>query len=341
VDRRFLDNGYFYLRQTAAQEKGQPLEGLEEAWYLEGRCTGVVSDDENAAIYVLRPRGTCVELDSAGKSRREFKLANADGAVIRLAHFGKENGTVLLTFRVWGAELHAHDLHGKQLWKYQSGIDDVWAKDLNGDKSDEVIVSGGYNGDAGLHVLDSKGQVVWKTTDIGNVWHVDAGDLSGDGTRQVVTTSATRQVHVFGSDGKSRKDVDAGCYASMVRVGKSEKDKAATIFVIGTSVADQTTEILRALSGDGAQKWSFQLSRGARAHCESAQLAPGRPWLAVGLRGGQVRVVDVAKGEFIGGVADQGMIPEVGWAKRKDAEAPLLLVATGDKLHAFRVTKAK
>jgi len=256
-----------------------------------------------------------------------------------------EGGGVLLTFSVWGEELRAYDLNGKQLWSYPraSGIDDVWGFDLNGDKSDEVIV--GYNGGTGLHVLDSKGHLLWKSAAIGNVWHVCAGDVWGEGTPQVVTTSAAGQVHVFGSDGKRRKDVDAGCYASMVRIGKlSEKDKVATILVAGSALgggADKETEILTALSGDGTKKWSLELPAGARPHVDSAYLAPGESWLAVGMRGGQVHVVDIEKGEIIASVNDQGKRPEVGWVTSKDAGTPLLVVATGSKLNAFRISKTK
>jgi hypothetical protein len=160
-------------------------------------------------------------------------------------------GEALLTFN--GRKLKAYDLSGKQLWSYPraTGIDDVWAGDLDGDGSDEVIV--GYNGDTGLHVLDNRGQLFWKSTVVGNAWHVCAGDVLGEGTSQVVTTSANGGVHVFGSDGKQRKSLDAGLYASMVRIGKlTRQDKSATILVVGTALgsrAAQNFAIVAALSG--------------------------------------------------------------------------------------------
>ena len=167
----------------------------------------------------------------------------------------------------------------------------------------------------------------------------------GEGSPQVVTTSAAGKVHVFGNDGKKRKDLDAGCYASMVRVGMpSEKDKAATVLVAGPAIdgeANRKTIILTALSGDGAKKWSVELPAGTTPHVDSACLAPGKSWLAVAIRGGQVYVVDTEKGEIIAAMSDQGMIAEVGWATSKDAGSPLLLVATGSKLNAFCVAKPK
>jgi hypothetical protein len=254
-------------------------------------------------------------------------------------------GKALLTFGVWGAELRAYDLNGKRLWSYPrtTGIDDVWARDLNGDGADEVIV--GYNGGSGLHVLDGRGKLLWKSTTLGNVWHVCAGEVLGDGKPQVVTTSVAGKVHVFDGGGKQSKDLDAGCYALMVRIGKpSEKDKAAMILAAGSALglgANQNTAILTALGGEGAKKWSLALPVGSTPHVDSAQLAPGKAWLAVGMRGGKVYVVDIEKGEIIASASGQGLTPEVGWVSGKAPGASLLLVATGGKLNAFRVIKSK
>jgi hypothetical protein len=332
----------FLVDASVAQEKGSALKGLEQAWSLEGAWTGVVSDENKGVVYTLGLGGKCVEVDLTGKKQREINIPQDSGAVVRLANLSRDGGKALLTFTAWSGELRAYDLNGKKLWSYPSGIDDVWVSDLDGDGSDKVIV--GYNGNTGLHVLDSKGQLLWKSTAIGNVWHVCAGNVWGERDPQVVTTSAAGKIHVFGSDGKKRKDLDAGCYASMVRVGKlSEKDKAATILVVGAALdegANQKT-ILAALSGDGAKKWSVELPAGTSPHVDSAYVAPGKSWLAVGMRGGQVHVVGIEKGEIIASVSDQGMSPEVVWATSKDAGVPLLLVATGSKLNAFRVAKPK
>jgi hypothetical protein len=202
-----------------AREGASSHKGLESTWSLEGTWTGVVSDRSRGAIYAIGPQGKCVELDTAGKQQREIKLPEGAGSIgsrpiergsaplLRIASLRGDPGKALLTFSRYGA-LKAYDLSGKQLWSYPPGhgIDDVWTHDLNGDGSDEVVV--GHNGGTGLHILDSTGKLLWKSTAIGNVWHVCAGDVLGEGKPQVVATSAAGKVHIFDSGGsKSRLSV--------------------------------------------------------------------------------------------------------------------------------------
>jgi hypothetical protein len=327
----------------AAQKKGPSATAMEQAWSLEGSWTGVVSDDSTGTVYAIGQGGQCVAVDSAGKIQRKIQLPGAVGSTVRLATLRGDGAKALLTFSVWGDELRVYDLSGKHLWSYPgaAGIDDVWAGDLNGDGADEVIV--GHNGGTGVHVLDGTGRRLWRSTAIGNVWHVCAGDVLGEGKSQVVTTSAAGKVHIFGSDGTTSKDLDAGCYATMVRIGKpSDKQKAATILVAGSARDDhRKVEILTALSGDGTKRWSLELPAGRTPNVDSAYPAPGKPWLALGTGGGQVHVVDIDKGQLIASVNDQGTNPEVGWVKGNDAGGPLLLVATGSRLNAFRITRPK
>jgi outer membrane protein assembly factor BamB len=317
----------------------------DEVWSVTGPWTGVASDDRSGAIYALGPRGRCVELDSTGQVQQEIQLAGDNGSLLRLAHLAKDEGPSLLTYGVWSAELRAYDAKGNQLWNYPRamGIDDVGAFDLDGDRVDEVIV--GYNGGTGVHVLNSAGKLLWKSTAIANVWHVSAGHLSSEKTAQVVTTSAAGKVHVFSNDGKTQQDLDAGCYGSMVRVRKiSPKDKTATIFVAGPALEEGTDSkklVLNALAGDGTQKWSLELPAKEALHIDSAALAPGKPWLAVGIRGGQVHVVEIATGQVICSVNDREPFCEVSWWPGNEEEAPLLLVANRRKVSALRITEAK
>ena len=76
---------------------------------------------------------------AAGKQQREFKVPDSKGSILRTATFPGAVGNALLTFSVWGAELRAYNVNGKHLWSYPraTGIDDVWALDLNADGSDQ------------------------------------------------------------------------------------------------------------------------------------------------------------------------------------------------------------
>jgi hypothetical protein len=330
---------------SPAQEKAPSDKSLEVAWSLEGSWTGVICDESKRAIYAIDGNGKCVELDLGGKQLREFKIPNSSRSILRMATLlpGKEK--TLLAFSSWGEELQAFDLKGKKLWGYQGGaaINDVWASDLNGDGSDKVII--GHNGDGGLHVLDGTGKLLWKSIAIGNVWHVCAGDVLGVGKPQVVATSAEGKVHIFDGGGKQVEDLDASSYAEMVRVGRSlKKGEGAMILAAGSALVIgrvQDTQILSGMNGRGGIKWSLKLPSGSPAHVDSALLAPTKPWLAIGMRGGQVVVVDVENGKIIANSEDQGRTPAVAWASGKDSEAPLLLVATGYKLNAFRIAKNK
>src|SRR5690242_11883252 len=50
---------------------------LTPAWSLKGGWSGVVGDEKEDIVYALDASGKCLELDSMGKTRREFKLPKA------------------------------------------------------------------------------------------------------------------------------------------------------------------------------------------------------------------------------------------------------------------------
>jgi len=63
-------------------------------------------------------------------------------------------------------------------------------------------------------------------------------------------------------------------------------------------------------------------------------VARSKPWAAVGLRGGEVQVIDTASGKRIARISGQGKRPQVCWIEEN---SPQLIVATGRALQAFRV----
>jgi hypothetical protein len=68
-------------------------------------------------------------------------------------------------------------------------------------------------------------------------------------------------------------------------------------------------------------------------------IAHGKPWVAVGLQGGLVYVVDAAKGAVLGSVDGQGFSPEIAWMAEPGTDVPLLVVSTSTKLNAYRVSQ--
>jgi hypothetical protein len=105
------------------------------------------------------------------------------------------------------------------------------------------------------------------------------------------------------------------------------------MFVAGNSrdpVAGQSMTIA-ALSGNGTKTWRLDVPDDS---IYSASAAFGGRWLAFSTRSGRIAVVDAVTGASIGQVQRQGPAT-VAWAAADDG--PLLVVATGTSLIAFRV----
>lgn len=318
------------------------MEGLEPVWSLDGGWWGLIGDGGGSVF--VSSASNVVEIDSTGIIVRRLALPPA--GKLRLAHFSADGEPALLAFAAWSPAVHAYSLQGNMLWTYpeetgaapSTGIDDALPVDIDGDKSDEILV--GFNGSTGLHVISSQGKLIWHTATIGNVWHVTGGDVLGNGKSQVVTTSAAGQVHVFSADGKERQDIYPGFYATMVLTAEPQNDSIpASILAIGnntnSTAADRT--IIAALAGNGAQKWSVTLESG-RSSIYSASVAQTRPWLAAGMRDGRVYIVDIDRGAIIGQVDGQGLMPDVAWVINKESGSPLLIVSARSKLNAYRIT---
>jgi thiol-disulfide isomerase/thioredoxin len=319
-------------RYEASKKKQQAsARGLEQAWSTAGPYSSAAYDPQSQSIFALKGGKECDVLSLDGKVLRSFAI-KAHGNLLRLARPSRAAKPILLVFGVWSAPLVAcSSTDGSKLWteKSSDGIDDVWAADLDGDGRDEVIV--GFNGSGGLRVLDADGVLRWKTTKIGNVWHVAAGDLHGDNKLEVITTSAEGKVHIFDADGKSPQTFSSPFYAFAVRAGRLAKQDAADTILVTSG------EALAALDGQGKVLWNHPLS-GDVNHVDAMALAPTRPWLALAGRGGGVLVTDCAKqGEVIAASKRGSRMLDVAWAVADDHETPLLLISDGQALSAFRV----
>ncbi len=311
-------------------------ENLVQAWSLRGDWNGVAVDEEAGGIYALvqKRERQLARLSTQGQIIRSVAI-DATKSTLRIANLREDDEPEFLIFGTWSHDVRAFSADGTRLWTYAigQGIDDVWAADLTGDGLDEVII--GYNGATGLHVLTPAGELLWKYAGIGNVWHVTAGDVTGDGRPEVLTTSASGRVHVFSAEGKLLQNMNAGLYASMVRFAPGRSGQQPAIFV-GGSIQGNGEAIVR-LSVDGEQLWSAPLPGGEGAYINALSVAPSQPWLAVGMRSGDVLILDITNGSVIAHVEGFGRQPAVAWKALEDDEASSLLVTTGRELKAIRI----
>jgi hypothetical protein len=314
-------------------------EGLEQVWSLNGTWRGLSSNEKTREVYAANGRSIEV-IDAAGKTVRQF---SGSSPILRRARLSALGDPAILSFGTWSPQVTAYSSSGQMLWSYpnsgetSTGLDDVWAVDLNGDNVDEIVI--GFNGGTGVRVVNAQGNLLWQSTAIGNVWHVAGGKVKGDGTSSVVTTSAGGQVHVFTADGKGPANLTPGFYANVVRVGRAAPaDTSDTILTAGTpsGATGGNSVSVAALSGSGAIKWSAQLPSNAAPSVYSATPSESKPWVALGLQGGQVYVLDIATGAVIANVDGQGQRPQVEWIGDGNGSA-LLVVACENKLTLFKI----
>src|SRR5438093_10412324 len=117
----------------------------------------------------------------------------------------------------------------------------------------------------------------------------------------------------------------------MVRVGKlSPGEFIATIFAMGGGSTDAAVTVT-AVTGAGKINWSAQLpSNITPPSIYSASVAPGKPWVAVGLGDGQVFVVRGRDGTIIGTIDGQRLFREVVRARENAGGDPRLGVPAQD-----------
>ena len=246
-----LDESLFSFDVPAGYEIfGRPKDGkfespsgVEFAWTLEGTrkrkgtWTAVAAAIGRPNIFGLEHGGRVTELNAGGERLAKFKIGEQAGS-IRVAKLVAGQASQFLTFGLMQRAVEAHDSEGELLWSYPKerddeikGVNDICPVDLDGDGLDEVII--GYNGFVGLHVLNSQGELLWKNTKSGNIWHVAAGDVDGDGKPEVLSTCVTGKVQVFSGEGKHLRDLDPDFYAHMIRTWRQPEAKPALIVVAG------------------------------------------------------------------------------------------------------------
>lgn len=320
-----------FVAASGRADEPASLNGLELVWEQPGKWVGV-STTRTGEMFAGFEYKMLTKLNAAGE--RLSQTAVPDSFVhLRAANLRGDNESEVIAFGMPGHAVKAYNAKGKLLWSYiqgPGGVNDVCAADLTGDGLDEVII--GFGGSIGIHVLDSEGKLLWSDTSIGNVWHVTAGNTDRDAQSEVLGCSSI--VHIVNAAGKYLRDLHPKIYCQMVRTWHDvdAEDPYDMILVAGT--ADKK-EAVCGLDDKGVELWRLDLP----TRVESADTCPRRPWLAIALANGMVQVVDVHTGHAISEATDQGQHSDLAWLQVAD-EAPLLLVATGDALRAYRVSSA-
>lgn len=311
--------------ESGVEPAGDPF-GTEESWASDGAAASVAVDSVNGTVYGLR-RGR-VDLWNAGGKEVDSTALTTRNRVLRLANLVGDAKPELLTFTGWSSPLTAYDRTGKELWTYPAGqgIDDVWAADLDGDGVDEVVI--GFNGGTGLHVIDAQGQLAWKNTELGNVWHVTAGKFGED--VRVISTSAAGQVHLFAADGQHIDDLSTPLYGSCVRYAPAPPGGEPRILLTGSG---DDGEAAVALSVDGEIAWTTDLPGGD--HVDEMKVAPDGSVAAICMRGGVVHVLDVQSGTRVAQVNAAGDTVDADWCD--DDGQLVLLVADSRGVAAYEL----
>ncbi len=305
-------------------------QGMESIWSLGGYYRGIAFDDRGGVFYAASISDEVAVLDLGGKSIRRFEV-RFEAENIRTANLLDHTESELLVLSEHA--VLAYDSTGGLIWSYRRDERsiDVWAGDLDGAGLDEILIA--YLQGA-VHVLDHRGELLWKNTNLGRVRNVCAGDINDDGEMEVVVT-ASGQVHVFDAHGAKLRDFQPPCRARLVRAPKLQTDDVAILVTGAETETDR--ELLLGLGPGGEVKWTREVSSAA----VFLAVAEQRPWLAVGARSGSVTVHDIRTGKVLARVEGQGSVGQIAWIEHDPDESPLLVVATGRAIHAFRVNETQ
>jgi len=162
--------------------------------------------------------------DAAGKQVWQFESVRKAtvGAAADLDRDGKDE-VIAGTNYYWWTCINGD---GSRRWRYvtRSGpyANDVTAGHVTGDKKLEVVFGGR---DSHVHVVDSRGKLLWKYSTGDEVTAVAVCDLDGDGVGEVLAASKSFSVYAFNGKGKRLWRVDLRDAVSDMAVLKAKGGK--------------------------------------------------------------------------------------------------------------------
>ena len=110
-----------------------------------------------------------------------------------------------------------------------TSINMIASADLDGDDNDELIA--GHNGSDGVAAYSGE-RVLWRTTNHGNIWTLDAGDLTGDATPEIVHTHSGSTLVVLDAAGAVIRNLRLPIRPYTVRAMPRTGEDDANVFVM-------------------------------------------------------------------------------------------------------------
>ncbi|MEM1422704.1 MAG: redoxin domain-containing protein [Planctomycetota bacterium] len=279
----------------------------------------VTSRGADGAFAIVRSNGIVLVSPDAGsrvvKARAPRNFYGGFGVLLR----AEENGPVMATSLGWGNTIELLHLGNgaAQSVTPASAVNDIAPVDLNGDGVDELVA--GFNGGGGI-IAYRDGEQVWRNADLGNVWSITSGDLDGDGTHEIIGTSARGDVHIINADGTTRETRSVPIYVNKVRFAHTVEGKAGVL--IASSLSDRSPRIAL-VSAEGRPVWrsTIDVENGFGL---SFVPSPAHD-LVLAVVGEDVFLLDNANGSTIGVASVRGLTGAY-WAEGDDGGYTPMLV---------------
>jgi peroxiredoxin len=242
-------------------------------------CVGDWDQDGNPEILIADKTKRLHILDATGLEKDNVVTLPDRFKLIEYGRH-KDQGPRLLGYSNWGSKVFVTNREGKLIWSYASlfGVNGARWGDLDGDDTDELIV--GMNGGGGLHAVGADGKLLWKVSDIGNVWNQAVIPARNGQAGMVFATEAGGSVKVYDAKGNLLRSLRPnGKYCTQVGAAVTDRIGSIQLIVMGEGatmgldptgiLAWSTTAIAgpggwRAVSfasgdleGDGQREWTF------------------------------------------------------------------------------------
>ena len=304
-------------------------------WSLDVQWTDVDCDELNGVLYATNGSQIGAVIDSTGKKRRQIPYSSTPGRSIRLMRQGNGN-RVLITFDK-DQGLVVFETNGRRLWSFAipDSIVDVWPSDLDGDGSDEVVVRYKFVSDHRIKVLSSRGELIGSSDE--DIASLCSGRILDDGKRQIIA-SCNGRLYFMGKNLTLGERLMTGHLANVVCISnKAVKNSPEMLLAAGPVQSSSKLCRFTSFTNNPQVKRSMWLRSQHPGEVASMCASTGTPWVAVGLDGGAVNVLDVTNHKTVASWYGLGDHPKVRWIRDKESPEPLLVVATGQELNAFRV----